>query len=401
MLLRWFCAGFYALSLISATNPAYANKNLASSKGISLSQVAHRGDTYILGPGDGLLIEVLGVSEYSGIYQIGPDGSLYLPRIRSIQAEGLTVTELKLLLSREFDEYVINPEVYVTIANYRPIRVYIGGEVHRPGYYYLSGSSKLLLNQEKYFTPDRQSGSAGSAATGRFSIDRSSFNNNKMLSDQYLAVQGGPAPEFIIPTLFDALRIAGGVTPFSNLTDVTVVRKQPLSEGGGKKKANLNFLSMLTTGDESQNIKLFDGDTVFVSKSSIEMREQIIKAGQTNLSPDFLQVFVSGRVRYPGPQTLPQGASLEQAIAASGGTKFLRGSIEFIRFNRDGTTDKRKLYSIGEKPAGTYSNPILMPGDVIRVNDSPLTAVSDVLGELTAPALGVYSVYSLYDSFQE
>ena len=61
-------------------------------------------------------------------------------------------------------------------------------------------------------------------------------------------------------------------------------------------RTTLNFLTLITEGDESQNIRLFDGDTVVVKRSSQELREQIIKAGQTNLSPDFVQVFVSGRV---------------------------------------------------------------------------------------------------------
>ena len=74
------------------------------------------------------------------------------------------------------------------------------------------------------------------------------------------------------------------------------------------------ILSLITEGNESQNIRLFDGDTVVVARSPVELREQIIKAGQTNLSPDFVQVFVTGRVREPGTKILPQGASLDQAL---------------------------------------------------------------------------------------
>ena len=39
-------------------------------------------DTYILGPGDGLKIELLDLPELSGTFSIGPDGTLYLPRLR-------------------------------------------------------------------------------------------------------------------------------------------------------------------------------------------------------------------------------------------------------------------------------------------------------------------------------
>ena len=65
-------------------------------------------------------------------------------------------------------------------------------------------------------------------------------------------------------------------------------------------RAQLNFLELITEGNETQNIRLFDGDTINVARSPVELRDQIIKAGQTNLSPDFLKVYVTGRVREPG-----------------------------------------------------------------------------------------------------
>ena len=88
-----------------------------------------------------------------------------------------------------------------------------------------------------------------------------------------------------------------------------MTRKLPLTTGGGKKRTQLNFLELITNGNESQNIRLVDGDTVLVARSAVELREQVIKAGQTNLSPDFFQVFVTGRVRDPGPKILRRGAS--------------------------------------------------------------------------------------------
>ena len=165
-------------------------------------------------------------------------------------------------------------------------------------------------------------------------------------------------------------------------------------------RAHLNFLELITDGDETQNIRLFDGDTVFVARSPVELREQVVKASQTNLSPDYLQVYVTGRVREPGSKVLPQGATLDQALASAGGQKLLRGQVEFIRFNRDGTTDRRKFFLGGANPAGSYKNPVLMAGDVVRVNDSPFSATVTVISEITTPALGIYSIYNLFNSFQ-
>ena len=41
-----------------------------------------------------------------------------------------------------------------------------------------------------------------------------------------------------------------------------------------------------------------------------------------------------------------------------------------------------------------------MAGDVVRVNDSPLTATVTV-NEITLPAVGILSVRGLIDSFQQ
>ena len=177
------------------------------------------------------------------------------------------------LLTQEFSACAI---LGFSLAAYRPIRVYIGGEVARPGYYYLSGTQTSI----KSGATDLATGPVGVAG----SANSSGIDNNP-------ASQAGPRIGGVkinsalqIPTVFDAIRTAGGVTPFSNLSDVIVTRKLPLSKGGGKIRTSLNFLTLITDGNESQNIRLFDNDTVVVARSPVELREQIIKAGQTNLS---------------------------------------------------------------------------------------------------------------------
>ena len=320
-----FVALNITVSASAQSNPSKAQDNNQIKKTVNLSQQLNKpfkSETYILGPGDSLEIELLDVPEYSGIFGIGLDGILFLPRLRSLHVEGLTLEELRELLAEKFSLYVHEPEVFLRIVAYRPIRAYIGGEVSKPGYYYLSGEKASILKS--------------SAVQGN------------------LPNTGNIASASLLPTVFDALRTAGGVTPFSKLREVTVTRKLPLSSGGGKIKTVVDIFSVIAEGNESQNIRLFDGDVVMVARSPVELRDQVIKASQTNLSPDFISVFISGRVRNPGSQVLPQGASLDQAIANAGGQKVIRGQVEFLRFNRDGSTDKRKFFIRGSNPAGSY-----------------------------------------------
>ena len=352
-------------------------------------------DAYILGPGDKLQIELLDIPELSGGFSIGPDGTIYLPRLRALYVEGLTVEELRYFLTDQFKTYVKEPQVYVKPVGYRAVRVYVGGEIGRPGYYMLSGGQVLQdqLNIEEVSSPTamrQQATSLQDFRAARLRMQRSA-------SDDVAMLQGITAAQpNRWPTLFDALRAAQGVTPYSNLSQVQVTRKQPLSAGGGKVRANVDFLQLVSSGDESVNIRLFDGDVINVARSPQVMRDQLLAASRTNLSPDFVEVFVSGRVKDPGPQSLPQGATLNQAIASAGGPKLLRGGIEFLRFNPDGRTDRRQFSYNPSAGTDDYKNPILMNGDVVRVNDSLFSAGVEVLNEITGPAVGIYSVYSLF-----
>ena len=347
------------------------------------SQITY--DAYILGPGDGLQIELLDLPELSGTFSIGPDGTLYLPRLRALYVEGLTVEELRYFLTEQFSTYVRDPQVYLRPVAYRPIRIYVGGEVKRPGYYTLTGVQNI--QKEVVSSSTNSEIQAGSSALG------------VGVTAQRSSATGGSSSATLFPTVFDAIRTAQGVTPYSNLSEVQVTRKRALGLGGGRIRTNLDFLSLITEGNESQNIRLFDGDVVSVSKSNVVMREQLLKAGQTNLTPQFMSVFVSGRVKNPGGVTLPQGSVLNQALSLAGGPQLLRGKVEFIRFTREGEIDRRIFKYEPGAAANAQNNPVLMAGDLINVNESILSAGIGVMNELTAPVVGIYSAYSLFNNF--
>ena len=136
-----------------------------------------------------------------------------------------------------------------------------------------------------------------------------------------------------------------------------------------------------------------------VGKSPTVIREQLLQAGLKNLTPQFLQVYVSGCVEQAVAVTLPQGSSLVQMVDLAGGTKVLLGKVEFIRFTREGEIDRRIFGFKSDAPSGDYRDPVLMAGDVIRRRETALTKSLAVLNEFTTPAVGVYSVYSLFDGF--
>ena len=66
-----------------------------------------------------------------------------MPSPHGLYLKWLTVEELRYFLNEQFKTYVKNPQLYVRPVGYPPIRIYVSGEVRRPGYYTLSGSQEL------------------------------------------------------------------------------------------------------------------------------------------------------------------------------------------------------------------------------------------------------------------
>ena len=176
-----------------------------------------------------------------------------------------------------------------------------------------------------------------------------------------------------------------------------VVRKRAEGLGGGRLRTHLNFLSLITEGDESQNIRLYDGDVLTIGRSDEILHEQMLQAGQSNLSPQFIQVFVTGRVKGPGAVTVPQGSSLNQAITMAGGVELLKGKIEFVRFSRHGKIVRRIFSHKPDAAANTAKNPLLAAGDLIRVRNSPLGSGLGIFNETVAPIVSIYSLYSIFN----
>ena len=96
-----------------------------------------------LQPGDKIRVNVFGEEKLSGDYEIDQSGQISLPLAGTVQAQGLTQTELEQALAKKFrSEYLRNPKVTVTIATLRPF--YMMGEVTKPGEYpYKSGLNIL------------------------------------------------------------------------------------------------------------------------------------------------------------------------------------------------------------------------------------------------------------------
>lgn len=101
---------------------------------------------YLIGPGDELLIDVLGIDTLSE-RKITTDGSgrLSLPIAGVIEANGLTVAEVEAKITQQMKaSFVRNPIVSVNISEARSRLVTVDGQVRRPGQFPVVGRMTLL-----------------------------------------------------------------------------------------------------------------------------------------------------------------------------------------------------------------------------------------------------------------
>lgn len=158
---------------------------------------------YCLGPGDILNIGVWGYQELEmKEVVVRPDGKISFPIVGEVEATGITAGQLTDLLTQGLSNYVKDPKVTVNLFKLRTIRVYVLGEVIKPGLYEMEKQHNLL----------------------------------------------------------DAISMAGSYTKDAAKKKVQIIRKDQTGE-----PVKVNLFNLLRKGDMTQNYALNDGDVVYLS----------------------------------------------------------------------------------------------------------------------------------------
>ncbi|MEQ1757809.1 MAG: polysaccharide biosynthesis/export family protein [Vicinamibacterales bacterium] len=134
--------------LLSVTAPAWAQTPQPVPAGIAPATPATVGVAtpadYVIGADDQLAIIFWREKDMSAEVAVRPDGKISLPLLNDIQASGLTPEQLRLSVTEAASKYVEDPNVTVVVKAINSRRVFITGQVEKPGPYPLTAPTTVL-----------------------------------------------------------------------------------------------------------------------------------------------------------------------------------------------------------------------------------------------------------------
>ena len=386
---------FFTFDISKAENNFNNNKN----NHIKIDYLDSRNELedYIIDSGDSIWLQFKSAKELSGIYPVNEEGELFLPKLEETFVRGLTTSELKKLLEKRYAEFVIEPDIKVKFAAFKRIRVLVRGELRNPGFHqfppYKSGSFvQDVIDERDNSEPDVLLGNKNE----RLEVGLN-YNSNFQSSENLIIKRSNEN----ITTISDVIRKAGGITSLTDLSQIEITRDVPIGKGGGKKRAIIDFSAYIKKSDPTNDLRIFDGDTLFFPKLSKKDQNQISQSIVSGLSPKFISVNIFGRVENPGVVKLPLDAALSDAIDLTGPIRPLSGKIVLIRYENDGRVIKKNISYSAVAKRGSKRNPYLKKDDLISVKNSILGKTTGFIREFTAPFVGIYSTKEIIEGFSD
>ena len=112
----------------------FNNKNLTFESSMNLATP----QSYVLGPGDAVNVDIWGASQESVTETISPDGTITIEDIGVIKLGGLSVSQAKAKLKRVLGPRYQGSSIELTLGQTRTITISVIGEVKVPGTYTMS-----------------------------------------------------------------------------------------------------------------------------------------------------------------------------------------------------------------------------------------------------------------------
>ena len=238
---------------------------------------------YIVGEGDVLSITVYEHDDMSTVERVSYAGTISFPLVGQVMVKDMTVSQVaKKLTGMLSDGYIVDPQVNIFIKEYRSRKAIILGQVNNPGIYNLREDTSLL--------------------------------------------------EFISQ--------AGGMTKLA--CSKVIIKRKNSTDTDKEKVIKINLRQLVEEGDDSLNVQVRDGDSIYLPKNDV--------------------YYVTGEIKKPDAYEYEESSSVIKAITMAGGftAKASTTAIQIIR----------KIQGKEEVLADVKMDEPVLPEDVIVVPES-------------------------------
>lgn len=99
---------------------------------------------YVIGADDVLQIVFWKDKDLSADVVVRPDGAISLPLLNDVQAAGLTPDHLREVIAKAASRFVDSPSVTIVVKQINSRRVFITGQIDKPGSYALNAPMTIL-----------------------------------------------------------------------------------------------------------------------------------------------------------------------------------------------------------------------------------------------------------------
>lgn len=186
----------------TAAAPAAPKAAAAPKSGVAVAPGVVAPGDYVIGPDDQLTVVFWREKDMSSDVAVRPDGKISLPLLNDVQAAGLTPEQLRASLTEAAAKFIEEPTVTVVVKQINSRRVFVTGQVNKPGPYPLSGPTNVM----------------------------------------------------------QLIAMAGGVLEYADAKHITIMRN-----ANGKQESFLfNYKDVIKRKNLKQNIELRPGDTIIV-----------------------------------------------------------------------------------------------------------------------------------------
>ena len=256
------------------------------------------GQEYTIGPRDVLTITVWGQSDLSRDYAVDPDGFVPFPLIGRVKAEGSTPKQLAAQLTEALGkDYLVNPQVIVSVKEYLSQKVQVLGAAERPGVYYLTGPTSVLevlskagglaatAGKQVILLRNHPAPAAGTASADpvlRLSLEKiqagDPAENTRVQNQDTIIVSKALANSYFVfgevkkpggytldkdTNILEGITVAGGFTDKAAPSRTRVIRSTPQ----GQQVIEVDMNDILRRGREAKTVMLQESDVVVVPES--------------------------------------------------------------------------------------------------------------------------------------